>query len=213
MINKKYLLFSLLVFSTFTFAQPSLRGLLESYLGYKKLKIDIDIQFQITNSKEIAGRLSYIDNRYIIFTFEQPSLFKDIYYCYDFFDTVFYTNVRDEVDEYDQISIRTASIPDLLSSFLPFFNMENFDVVVTEDGVYEIEQYLPKTRNFLRLLNIDFTKFNIYYFKPYENIKILEKLEILNSQENKRIIIEIKEIKPLPDEEAEEELNKILNPS
>jgi len=191
MINKKYLLFSLLVFSTYIFAQPSVQGLLESYSGYKKLKFVIDIQFQITNSKEIAGRLSYIDNRYIIFTFEKPSLFKDIYYCYDLFDTVFYTNVRDEVDEYDQISIRTASIPDLLSSFLPFFNMENFDVVVTEDGVYEIQQYLPKTRNFLRLLNIDFTKFNIYYFKPYENIKILEKLEILNSEENKRIIIEI----------------------
>ncbi|MDN5346198.1 hypothetical protein [Petrotoga sp. DB-2] len=213
MINKKYLLFSLLVFSTYIFAQPSVQGLLESYSGYKKLKFVIDIQFQITNSKEIAGRLSYIDNRYIIFTFEKPSLFKDIYYCYDLFDTVFYTNVRDEVDEYHQISIRTASIPDLLSSFLPFFNMENFDVVVTEDGVYEIQQYLPKTRNFLRLLNIDFTKFNIYYFKPYENIKILEKLEILNSEENKRIIIEIKEIKSLPDEEADAELNKILKSS
>jgi len=210
MINKKYLLFSLLVFSTYIFAQPSVQGLLESYSGYKKLKFVIDIQFQITNSKEIAGRLSYIDNRYIIFTFEKPSLFKDIYYCYDLFDTVFYTNVRDEVDEYDQISIRTASIPDLLSSFLPFFNMENFDVVVTEDGVYEIQQYLPKTRNFLRLLNIDFTKFNIYYFKPYENIKVLEKLEILNSQENKKVIIEIKEIAPLPDEEADIELKKVL---
>jgi len=88
--------------------------------------------------------------------------------------------------------------------------MENFDVVVTEDGVYEIQQYLPKTRNFLRLLNIDFTKFNIYYFKPYENIKVLEKLEILNSQENKKVIIEIKEIAPLPDEEADIELKKVL---
>jgi len=68
MINKKYLLFSLLVFSTYIFAQPSVQGLLESYSGYKKLKFVIDIQFQITNSKEIAGRLSYIDNRYIIFT-------------------------------------------------------------------------------------------------------------------------------------------------
>jgi len=213
MINKKYLLFSLLVFSTFMFAQPSLEGLLESYLGYKKLKFDIDIQFQITDSKEISGKLSYIDNRYIIFTFEKPSLFKDIYYCYDFFESVFFTNVRDEVDEYDQISILTASIPDLLSSFLPFFNPKNFDVVVTEDGAYEIQQYIPKTRNFLKLLNIDFTKFNIYYFKPFENIKILKKLEILNSEENKRIIIEIKEIKPLPDEEAEAELNKILKPS
>jgi len=54
------------------------------------------------------------------------------------------------------------------------------------------------------------TKFNIYYFKPFENIKILEKLEILNSQENKKIIINIKEIRPLSDEEADAELKKVL---
>jgi len=213
MINKKYLLFSLLVFSSFIFAQPNLEGILESYLGYKKLKFDIDIQFQITDIKEISAQLSYIDNRYIIFTFEKPSLFKNIYYCYDLFDTVFYTNVRDEVDKYNQISVRTATIPELLSSFLPFFKPENFDVVVTEEGVYEIQQYIPKTRNFLKLLNIDFTKFNIYYFKPYENIKILEKLEILNSEENKKIIIDIKEITPLSDEEGDATLNKILKSS
>jgi len=35
----------------------------------------------------------------------------------------------------------------------------------------------------------------------------------LNSEENKRIIIEIKEIKSLPDEEADAELNKILKSS
>ncbi|PNR95150.1 hypothetical protein [Petrotoga olearia] len=210
MINKKYLLFYLLAFSTLIFAKPSVEGLLESYLGYKKLKFDINIQFQITESKEISTKLSYIDNRYIIFTFEKPSLFKDIYYCYDLFEAVFYTNVREEIDEYDQITIRTATIPDLLLSFLPFFNPENFDVMVIEEGIYEIQKYLPKTRNFLKLLNIDFTKFNIYYFKPFENIKILEKLEILNSQENKKIIIDIKEIRPLSDEEADDELNKML---
>ncbi|KUK83538.1 MULTISPECIES: hypothetical protein [Petrotoga] len=210
MTIKKYLLFSFLAFSTFIYAQPNLESLLESYLGYKKLKFEVDIQFQITESKEISAELRYIDNRYLIFSFEKPSLFKDIYYCYDFFESVFYTNIREEVDEYDQISIRTATIPDLISSFLPFFNPENFDVIVIEEGVYEIQEYLPKTRNFLKLVNIDFTKFNIYYFKPFENIKILEKLEILNSQENKKIIINIKEIRPLSDEEADAELKKVL---
>ncbi|MBL5982302.1 hypothetical protein X925_05300 [Petrotoga sp. 9T1HF07.CasAA.8.2] len=210
MIIKKYFLLSFLAFSTFIFAQPSLESLLESYLGYKKLRFDINIQFQITENKEISAEVSYIDNRYLIFTFKKPSLFEDIYYCYDFFESVFYTNVHEEVDEYGQISILTATIPDLLSSFLPFFDPENFDVVATEVGEYEIQQYIPKTRNFLRLLNIDFTKFNIYYFKPYENIKVLEKLEILNSQENKKVIIEIKEIAPLPNEEADIELKKVL---
>jgi len=210
MINKKYLLFSLLAFSTIIFAQPRIEGILESYLGYKKLKFDIDIQFQITSNKEISTELSYIDNRYIIFTFEKPSLLKDIYYCYDLFESVFYTNVRNDVEKYDQISILTASIPDMLSSFIPFFNVENFDVTLTEEGIYEIQKYIPKSRNFLKLLNIDFTKFNIYYFKPFEDIKFLQRLEILNSQEDKKIIIDIKEIVPLSDEEAEAELNKVL---
>lgn len=92
MIIKKYFLLSFLAFSTFIFAQPSLESLLESYLGYKKLRFDINIQFQITENKEISAEVSYIDNRYLIFTFKNH-LYLKIFIIVTIFSSQFFTQM------------------------------------------------------------------------------------------------------------------------
>lgn len=202
MIKRRKILIIFLAISTLFFSQETIDGLLKTYLGNKNLEFEVEVLFEITEAKKVSAEIDYLGNRYLIITFESPSLLKSIHYCYDLFENTLYTNVKQEVAQYDLISVYTANIPTLLESFLIFLDPSNFDIEILEEENYEVHKYLPKTRNFLKLINVDFTKFNVYYFHPWEEIRLLEMIQIMNSTENKKVSLKIKKIKPIDEKTA-----------
>jgi hypothetical protein len=91
------------------------------------------------------------------------------------------------------------------------FQPNKLNKVTKEEENFLIETYMPKSMNMLRLLGVDFIKFKVHFSKPVKGIYTFSKFEILNSDETKKIIMKIDNIKFLNEEDSYKIINEFLN--
>lgn len=205
-MKKYFLIFSLLVFSYISFSQSYVEKFICSYSGNENLEMEIMINFNVENQREILTRVYFIKNRYFLIKIEKPELFSGILYLYDLHEKDFLTKYDNEIDKYSEISLLTASIPSFINRVLLGFSPDKFIMTSETIGSYFTEKYVPKTKNAMKLFNIDYTIYNFYFLKN-DDYFYLKNIKILNSTEKKEIDLSINYIGRLDSEDAYKLIN------
>jgi hypothetical protein len=209
---KKYLLIIFTIFTTITlFSQNYLEEYLSTYSGKGNLGISASLDFEIDEPMNFEANVKFINNRYFIVEVLKPEIFIGINYTYDIYKGAFYTKQNNELDVYSEVSIITASIPSIFNTLFISFQPNKLNKFVEENNGFVIETYMPKSTNMLRLLGVDFIKFRVYFSKPVKGIHTFSKFEILNSNDTKRIVMKINNIRFIDEEESYTIIKNFLN--
>lgn len=212
MIKRKILLLILFIlFSILIIAQNHFEDYISTYSGKGNLGISASLTFEIDEEMNFETTVKYINNRYLIVEIIKPEIFYGIDYIYDMYKGVFFTKQNENLDKYSEVSVITASIPSIFNTLFISFQPNKLNKEYDENDERLIETYTPKSKNMLRLLGIDFIKFKVYFSKPVKGIYTFSKFEILNSNEDKKIILEIENISFLNEQQSLEMIKNILN--
>lgn len=212
MINKKlYFISFIILISIVTIAQNHFEDYISTYSGKGNLGISASLTFEIDEKMNFETDIKYINNRYLIVEILKPQIFYGIDYIYDMYKGIFFTKQNKNLDKYTEVSVITASIPSIFNTLFISFQPNKLNKEENENDERLIETYTPKSKNMLRLLGIDFIKFKVFFIKPVKGIYTFSSFEILNSRENKKIILEIDNISFLNEQESLEIIKNILN--
>jgi hypothetical protein len=193
------------------FSQNHFEEYISIYSGKGNLGIRASLNFEIDEPMSFEVDVKFINNRYFIVEILKPEIFIGINYTYDINKGLFYTKQNQEVDAYSEVSVITASIPSIFNTLFISFQPNKLNKVTKEEENFLIETYMPKSMNMLRLLGVDFIKFKVHFSKPVKGIYTFSKFEILNSDETKKIIMKIDNIKFLNEEDSYKIINEFLN--
>ncbi|MDK2945314.1 MAG: hypothetical protein PWQ85_58 [Geotoga sp.] len=193
------------------FSQNYLEEYLSTYSGKGNLGISASLNFEIDEPMNFEANVKFINNRYFIIEILKPEIFIGINYTYDIYKGIFYTKQNNELDVYSEVSVITASIPSIFNTLFISFQPNKLNKLVEENDSFLIETYMPKSMNMLRLLGVDFIKFRVYFSKPVKGISTFSKFEILNSNETKKIVMKINNIRFIDEEESYEIIKSFLN--
>ncbi|PWJ96290.1 hypothetical protein C7380_102208 [Oceanotoga teriensis] len=207
---KKYFILIFLLIGIFIFSNNAFEKYIASLIVKDNLKLQLKVIMEITKPTVIESDVYFLKNRYLIIKINKPELFSGIDYVYDIFENIFYTSSQNHTDSYEEVNVLTASIPQLFQGILISFKPEKLNHKSFIEDEMIIDYYEPKTKNFLKLLNVDFVKFKVFFKQPKEEILMFEKFQILNSQENKKIDFYITEIDNLKEEELDNLINNII---
>ncbi|MDO7975422.1 hypothetical protein [Oceanotoga teriensis] len=207
---KKYFILIFLLIGIFIFSNNAFEKYIASLIVKDNLKLQLKVIMEITKPTVIESDVYFLKNRYLIIKINKPELFSGIDYVYDIFENIFYTSSQNHTDSYEEVNVLTASIPQLFQGILISFKPEKLNHKSFIEDEMIIDYYEPKTKNFLKLLNVDFVKFKVFFKQPKEEILMFEKFQILNSQENKKIDFYITEIDNLKEEELDDLINNII---
>ncbi|MDN5342108.1 MAG: hypothetical protein PWP28_983 [Oceanotoga sp.] len=207
---KKYFILIFLLIGIFIFSNNAFEKYIASLIVKDNLKLQLKVIMEITKPTVIESDVYFLKNRYLIIKINKPELFSGIDYVYDIFENIFYTSSQNHTDSYEEVNVLTASIPQLFQGILISFKPEKLNHKSFIEDEMIIDYYEPKTKNFLKLLNVDFVKFKVFFKQPKEEILMFEKFQILNSQENKKIDFYITEINNLKEEELDDLINNII---
>ncbi|UYP00074.1 hypothetical protein OF820_13640 [Oceanotoga sp. DSM 15011] len=207
---KKYFILIFLLIGIIIFSNNAFEKYIASLIVKDNLKLQLKVIMEITKPTVIESDVYFLKNRYLIIKINKPELFSGIDYVYDIFENIFYTSSQNHTDSYEEVNVLTASIPQLFQGILISFKPEKLNHKSFIEDEMIIDYYEPKTKNFLKLLNVDFVKFKVFFKQPKEEILMFEKFQILNSQENKKIDFYITEIDNLKEEELDDLINNII---
>lgn len=205
------LLISIIYMLNINFSQKLFETYIGKYAGFENLSIHYEIEFDINYINTIEGKLFYIKNRFIVIKIETPDLFSGITYVYDMFNKSFYTRYDSNLDYYDEISILVQSVPMIFENIMIAFDPSKFDSIYKKDGEFYVNYLEPKSKAFLRIINVDFVKFQVFFRNPYEEVYIFDRMKITNSNESKNIIIKMHEISLIPNNEVMNLLDQFLD--
>ena len=174
---------------------------LSNYSGKSCIHADISVMFNIKQvPRSITADLYMINSKYIVYELKEPEIFSGIFYVYDIYNGTFYTKNNEEVDAYEEISIITASIPNILNSILIAFQPDKFNFYEKIEDNFLNFYFEPKSKNFLQLFaRVDYVKFKAKFFSPYKGVYVFDSFYVLNSDDTKNIKISINKI-DYPDE-------------
>ncbi len=211
MTKRKLLVIIFILISIFVATQNYFEDYISTYSGKGNLGISASLTFKIDEEMNFETNIKYINNRFLIVEIIKPQIFFGIDYIYDVYNGVFLTKQNNNLDKYSEVSVITASIPSIFNTIFISFQPNKLNKEDFEDEEELIETYSPKSKNMLRLLGVDFIKFKVYFTKPVKGIYTFSKFEILNANEDKKIILKLDNISFLNEQESLEMIKNILN--
>ncbi|KAF2955881.1 hypothetical protein [Marinitoga sp. 38H-ov] len=186
-------IFTILFLLLFIVSYPNenIVNLFSNYSKLPQILIKSEMLFEVDSTPTSISFDLYIDNmKYFYFKIHKPSILSEIDYYYDLHNNKFYTDLKEDIDAYDNINNNLKIFKDFISILSITYSQDKFFIKTFEENNNIIYYFYPKSKNALRFLGIDYTQMYIY-FKKFEDIYYLEKIKFVNSNNKKRVIANI----------------------